>query len=69
MKDDDKNLKIHTGFRLSAENYKLLEKLEIELGLNKTGIINMILTLINRDKMNLSKLIHDALKANSIQQS
>lgn len=54
-------LKIHTGFRLSKENYKLLEKLEKDLGINKTSVVNMILSLIEKDKSVLVNLIKSAI--------
>lgn len=53
--------KIHTGFRLTKNNYKLLEDLENELGINKTSIINMILSLIKKDKSVLIHLIKSAI--------
>jgi len=55
-------LKVHTGFRLTTENYKLLEKLEKDLGINKTGVVNMILTLIDKDKKVLVDMIDNSLK-------
>lgn len=59
--DDSGEQKIHTGFRLTQKNYKLLEDLEKDLGLNKTSVINMILTLIKKDKTILVKLIKSAI--------
>ena len=56
-----KETKIHTGFRLTSDNFKLLEKLEKDLGINKTSAINMILTLIDNDKSILIKLIDKAI--------
>lgn len=53
--------KIHTGFRLTKNNYKLLEELENELGINKTGVMNMILNLIKKDKSVLVNLIKSAI--------
>ena len=55
-------LKIHTGFRLTKNNYKLLEDLENDLGINKTSVINMILSLIKKDKSILINLIKSAIK-------
>ena len=65
MKEQKNNvdLKIHTGFRLTSDNYKLLEKLEGDLGLNKTGVVNMILTLIDNDRNVLVNLISKAIVA------
>jgi len=54
-------LKIHTGFRLTKNNYKLLEDLENDLGINKTSVINMILSLIKKDKSVLINLIKSAI--------
>ena len=54
-------LKIHTGFRLTKENYKLLENLEKDLGINKTSVVNMILALIEKDKSVLVNLIQSAI--------
>jgi len=56
------DIKIHTGFRLTPENFKLLEKLEKDLGVNKTGIVNMILKLIDNDRNVLTNLISNAIK-------
>jgi len=53
--------KIHTGFRLSKKNYQLLEDLEKDLGINKTSVINMILSLIKKDKSVLINLIKSAI--------
>ena len=61
MKGSKTELKKHTGFRLTTDNYKLLEKLEKDLGVNKTGVVNMILTLINKDKKVLVNLISTAI--------
>lgn len=53
--------KVHTGFRLTKNNYKLLEDLEQELGINKTSVMNMILYLIQKDKSVLIDLIKSAI--------
>ena len=58
---DTAELKIHTGFRLTKNNYKLLEDLEKDLGINKTSVINMILSLIKKDKSILINLIKSAI--------
>ena len=58
---DSSELKIHTGFRLTQNNYKLLEDLEKDLGINKTSVINMILSLIKKDKSVLVNLIKSAV--------
>jgi len=54
--------KVHTGFRLTKTNYKLLEDLEKDLGINKTSVINMILSLIKKDKTVLINLLKSAIK-------
>jgi len=59
--DENTDAKIHTGFRLTKNNYKLLEDLENELGINKTSVINMILSLIKKDKSILINLIKSAI--------
>ncbi|HKL09499.1 MAG TPA: hypothetical protein VJ896_12035 [Bacteroidales bacterium] len=59
--DDFIQHKIHTGFRLTKTNYKLLEELENELGINKTSVINMILSLIKKDKSILVELFKTAI--------
>ncbi|MEA3504603.1 MAG: hypothetical protein U9R32_05335 [Bacteroidota bacterium] len=56
-----KQNKIPQGFRLSQENIKLLEELETSFGINKTSIVDMILTLIRRDKRILISLISAAI--------
>ena len=61
-KSNNDKLKIHTGFRLTKNNYKLLEDLENDLGINKTSVINMILSLIKKDKSILINLIKSAIK-------
>lgn len=61
-KEEVSNLKIHTGFRLSQDNFKLLESLEKDLGINKTGVVNMILSLIDKDKDILVGLIKTAIQ-------
>lgn len=58
---DNAELKIHTGFRLTKNNYTLLEDLEKDLGINKTSVINMILSLIKKDKSVLINLIKTAI--------
>jgi len=58
---DSSDSKIHTGFRLTQKNYELLEDLENDLGINKTSVMNMILTLIKKDKSVLINLIKSAI--------
>ncbi len=59
---ENTELKIHTGFRLTQNNYQFLEDLEKNLGINKTSVINMILSLLKKDKTILVKLIKSAIK-------
>ncbi|MFO7828467.1 MAG: hypothetical protein R6V23_07600 [Bacteroidales bacterium] len=62
IKNDVNNQqKVHTGFRLTKNNYKLLEELENDLGINKTSVINMILSLIKKDKSVLIHLMKSAI--------
>jgi len=58
---ENTELKVHTGFRLTQNNYKFLEDLEKDLGINKTSVINMILSLIKKDKLVLINLIKSAI--------
>ena len=58
---ENAELKIHTGFRLTKNNFQLLEDLENDLGINKTSVINMILSLIKKDKSILINLIKSAI--------
>jgi hypothetical protein len=60
-KENSGEQKVHTGFRLSKNNYKLLEELENDLGINKTSVMNMILSLIKKDKSVLINLIKSAI--------
>jgi len=60
-KDNGSDSRVHTGFRLTQKNYKLLEELENDLGINKTSVINMILSLIKKDKSVLINLIKSAI--------
>lgn len=53
--------KIHTGFRLTKKNYQLLEDLENDLGINKTSVMNMILSLIKKDKSVIINMIKSAI--------
>ncbi|MGC9375524.1 MAG: hypothetical protein ACP5DQ_10860 [Bacteroidales bacterium] len=62
-KEENNQHKIHTGFRLSRTNYKLLEELENELGINKTSVINLILALIKNDKKVLVNLFKSAINS------
>ncbi|MBI4645024.1 MAG: hypothetical protein HY738_00125 [Bacteroidia bacterium] len=57
-----KENKIHTGFRLSKDNYDLLGKYEKNLGISRTGVVDMILTVVRKDEKLLLNLIGKALK-------
>lgn len=59
---DTAQMKVHTGFRLTQNNYELLEDLEKDLGINKSSVVNMILSLIKKDKTVLANLIESAIK-------
>jgi len=61
-KEENNQHKIYTEFRLSRTNYKLLEELENELGMNKTIVINLILALIKKDKSVFVDLFKSAIK-------
>lgn len=55
------NKKVLTGFRLSESNLKFIEDTADKLGMNKTSVLDMLLTLIRRDKGMLTDLIRNAL--------
>ncbi|MCD4774041.1 MAG: hypothetical protein K8R41_11735 [Bacteroidales bacterium] len=57
----NKERKIHTGFRLSKQNLKCVEDMGDSLGLNNTNVVDMILTIIRKDKSLFVKLIQNAL--------
>ena len=50
-----------TGFRLSKNNLDFIENTADSLGLNRTGALDMILTIVRKDKGLLLKLIQKAL--------
>ncbi|MEA3496033.1 MAG: hypothetical protein U9R42_08360 [Bacteroidota bacterium] len=55
-----KEKKIHTGFRLSKNNIELLEDFEKSLGINKTGVLEMLLTVVGKNKEIMMKLIQSS---------
>ena len=57
----DKDLKIHTGFRLSRQNIKFIEDTGNSLGLNKTSTLDMLITIIRNNPGTLTKLITRAI--------
>ena len=57
----DKDHKIHTGFRLSKQNIEFLEKVADNLGLTRTNVVDMILTMVRKDKNVLLKLLKNQL--------
>ena len=54
--------KILTGFRLSERNMLFIENTGKRLGLNKTSALDMLLTIMQKDKKLLSDLIKKALE-------
>jgi len=54
--------KVLTGFRLSEENLKFIEETGGKLGINKTSVLDMLLTMIRKDKGMLTALIRKALE-------
>ena len=56
------NKKILTGFRLSEGNMHFIEDTGKRLGLNKTSALDMLLTIMRKDKELLSDLIRKALE-------
>jgi|AntAceMinimDraft_15_1070371.scaffolds.fasta_scaffold10643_1 hypothetical protein len=57
-----KDNKIHTGFRLSRQNLQFIEKSGESLGLNKTNMLDMIITMIRNNPEELTSLIQKAIK-------
>ena len=56
-----KDTKIHTGFRLSQQNIKFIEKTGSSLGLNKTNTLDMLITVIRTNPKTLTELITKAI--------
>jgi len=56
-----KEKKIHTGFRISKENHDLLQFYEKNLGLNRTGVLELILTVSGKDKNMMLSLLKKAI--------
>ncbi len=58
-----KDNKIHTGFRLSRQNIQFIEKTGNSLGLNKTSMLDMLITIMRKDPKALTNLIQKALNS------
>ena len=58
----DKQKKVLTGFRLSEGNVKFIEDTGKKLGINKTSVLDMMITVVRKDKQFLSGLIQKALE-------
>jgi len=56
-----KDNKIHTGFRLSQQNIRFIEKTGSSLGLNKTNTLDMLITIIRTNPKTLTELITKAM--------
>lgn len=54
--------KILTGFRLSEGNMSFIEDTGKRLGLNKTSALDMLLTIMRKDKRLVTELIKKALE-------
>lgn len=60
MSDD--NLKIHTGFRISKPNLEFIENTGKNLGLTKTGVVDMFITILRNNPNALGQLLQKAVK-------
>ena len=56
-----KNNKIHTGFRLSQQNLQFIEDKGKSLGLNRTNMLDMLITIMRNNPKALSNLIQKAI--------
>lgn len=56
-----KQKKVLTGFRLSEGNVRFIEDTGRKLGINKTSVLDMMITVVRKDKSLLSGLIEKAL--------
>ncbi len=57
----NKQKKILTGFRLTEGNVRFIEDTGKKLGINKTSVLDMMITIVRKDKQLLSGLIEKAL--------
>ena len=55
-----KDLKVHTGFRISKENLDFIERTGDNLGLNKTNVLDMFITILRKEPKVVSSLIQKA---------
>ncbi len=56
-----KETKVHTGFRLSKNNLDFIEDMGNSLGLNKTNVVDMILTVVRNDTSLVVRLIKNSI--------
>ncbi len=57
-----KEKKVHVGFRLTRENIDMINELEEKLGISKTSVVDMILTMVKHDKNHFISLIREAVE-------
>jgi len=55
-----KSNKIHTGFRLSKSNHDLLTYYQKTLGISKTSVLELLLTVVAKDKKLMLNLMSKA---------
>jgi len=53
--------KIHTGFRLSKTNYDLLKYYQKTLGISRTSVLELLLTIAAKDKKMMLQLMKKAV--------
>jgi len=56
-----KDNKVHTGFRLSRQNLQFIEKTGNSLGLNKTSMLDMLITIMRNNPKALTDLIKKSI--------
>ncbi|MFK5857074.1 MAG: hypothetical protein QM503_13160 [Bacteroidota bacterium] len=61
----NKENKIHTGFRLSQQNLKFIEDKGKLLGLNRTNMLDMLITIMRNNPKALTNLIQKQLLGNT----
>ncbi|MDD4191522.1 MAG: hypothetical protein PHI28_09325 [Mangrovibacterium sp.] len=54
--------KVLTAFRLSEGNLKFIDETGVKLGMNRTSVLDMLLTVVKRDKALLTEMIRQALQ-------
>ena len=54
--------KVLTAFRLSEGNLKFIDETGLKLGMNRTSVLDMLLTVVKRDKALLTEMIRQALQ-------